>query len=211
MRRSLGVLRVVILLLIAAPLSAAAEGKPASAPKKNRAKPVAEVTAEQEAEVRAFLQQHHAELADLLGHLQRARPAEYARAVRDLWHASERLRQFEKEDGDRYELELQSWVVQSKIQLLSARLAMQDSPVWREELRQLLGEQFELKIRLAQIDRERTAERLKRIDEQLQRWTDQRAEILEREFLAVTKNSEKLKVKRQDLFESKPARAKTPP
>jgi hypothetical protein len=159
----------------------------------------------------AFLRQHHTELANLLGHLQRNRPAEYARAVRDIWHASERLRQVEKGDNDRYELELQSWVIQSKIQLLAVRLAMNDSPGLRQELRQLLADQFDLKVRLAQIDRERTAERLRKLDEQLQRLTDQRAEILDREFLAVTRSSERLKVKRKDLLEAKPARAKASP
>lgn len=200
MHRTLGLLLVAGLVLNAVSASAA-DGKPVPASKKSRAKAVAEVTAEQQAGVRAFLQQHHAELADLLGHLQRARPAEYARAVRDIWHAAERLRQFEKGDRDRYELELQSWVVQSKIQLLAARLAIQDSPTLREELRHLLADQLELKMRLAQMERERTAERLRRIDEQLQRLTNQRTEILEREFSTVTKNAERLKVKRKELFE----------
>jgi hypothetical protein len=199
------------LLLTSESLLTAADSGLLSASKKDRAKTPVAVTAEQEAEVLAFLRQHHTELAELLGHLQLRRPAEYARALRDIWHASERLRQFEKGDHDRYELELQSWVIQSKIQLLAARLAMNDSPVLREELRQLLADQFDLKMRLTHIDRERTAERLRRMDEQLQRMTNQRTEILEREFLAVTKSSERLKAKRKDLFETKPARGKLSP
>lgn len=211
MRTSVGLFVLVGLLLTSVSASMAADSGLVPAAKKDRAKTPLAVTAEQEAEVLAFLRQHHTELADLLGHLQRNRPAEYARAVRDIWHASERLRQVEKGDSDRYELELQSWVIQSKIQLLAARLAMNDSPVLRQELRQLLADQFDLKVRLAQIDRERTAERLRKLDEQLQRLTDQRVEILDREFLAVTKSSERLKVKRKDLLEAKPARAKASP
>jgi hypothetical protein len=211
MRTSLGLFVLVGLLLTSVSVSTAADSGLVPAAKKDRAKTPVVVTAEQEAEVLAFLRQHHTELANLLGHLQRNRPAEYARAVRDIWHASERLRQVEKGDNDRYELELQSWVIQSKIQLLAVRLAMNDSPGLRQELRQLLADQFDLKVRLAQIDRERTAERLRKLDEQLQRLTDQRAEILDREFLAVTRSSERLKVKRKDLLEAKPARAKASP
>jgi exonuclease VII large subunit len=209
MRTSLLYVAVSLLLALVA-IAAAADSGSNPASKKDRAKTPAGVTAQQEAEVLAFLRQHHNELADLLGHLQLSRPAEYARAVRDLWHASERLRQLEKGDRDRYELELQAWVIQSNIQLLAARLAMSDSPALRAELRQLLDNQFELRVQLAQADHDRAVERLNRLEDQLRRLADNRAEILEREFQAVTKSSERLKVKRKDLFDAKAAR-KTPP
>jgi len=62
-----------------------------------------------------------------------------------------------------------------------------------------------LKLRLSQAERDRTAERLKRLDEQLQRMTEHRAEILEKEFLSLTKSSERLKAKRKGLSAPKPA------
>ena len=188
----------------------AADPGPNPAPKRERAKPPIAVTAQQEAEVLQFLRQHHTELAELLGHLQLSRPADYNRAIRDIGHARERLRQFEKGDGERYELELQSWVIQSKIQLLVARLAMSDSESLRDELRHLLAEQFDLKLRLSQVERDRTAERLQKLDEQLRRLADSRAELLEKEFLSLTKSSERLKAKRKDATAAKPAGKSTP-
>jgi hypothetical protein len=195
----------VALLFAAVALLSGAESEPRPASKKEKAKAPAAVTAQQEAEVMQFLRQHHTELAALLSHLQTSRPADYTRAIRDLWHARERLRQFEKGDGQRYELELQAWVVQSKIQLVVARLAMSDSETLRDELRRLLAEQFDLKARSAHVERERTAERLKKLDEQLQRLADHRAEMLEKEFLSLTKSSEKLKAKRKEIAAAKPA------
>jgi len=194
-RRS--ILALGLLVLSAAPVTAADEG-PNLAAKKERGKPPVAVTAEQEAEVLQFLRQHHTELADLLGHLQATRPAEYNRAIRDLGHARERLRQFEKSDSARYELELQSWVIQSKIQLLVARLAMSDSESLRDEVRQLLAEQFDLKLRYAKSERERTAERLQKLDEQVQRMSANRADMLDKEYQTLTRSSEKLKAKRKD-------------
>ena len=189
----------------------AADGESVPAPRKDRAKTaVASVTAQQEAEVLQFLREHHPELADVLGHLQRNRPAEYARAVRDIRHAIERLQQVEKGDSERYELELQSWVIQSKIQLLAARLAIRDNPGLHEELRHLLDDQLDLRMGVAQTQRDRVAERLRRVDEQLQRMTDNRSEILERAFLSVTKSSERIKVRRKDLLDAKPAAKKQP-
>ena len=198
------------LLFAAASVLSAADAGANPTPKKEKSKTPVAVTAEQEAEVMQFLRQHHSELAELLGHLQLSRPADYTRAIRDIWHARERLRQFEKGDGDRYELELQSWVLQSKIQLLVARLAMSDSPALRDELRQLLADQFDLKLRLSRIERDRTAERLRKLDEQLQRLADNRGEVLEKEFLSLTKSSEKLKAKRKDLSAAKPVVKSSP-
>ena len=201
---------LVALLFAAVSVLSAADAEPRPASKKEKAKASAGVMAQQEAEVMQFLRQHHTELAELLGHLQTNRPADYTRAVRDIWHARERLRQFEKGDRQRYEMELQAWVVQSKIHLVVARLAISDSEALRDELRRLLIEQFDLKVRSTQTDRDRTAERLRRLDQQLQRIADNRAEILEKEFLSLTKSSEKLKAKRKEISPKKPAAKPVP-
>lgn len=195
----------VTLLLVGVSVVSGADAERRSGGRKDKAKTPAAVTPQQEADVMQFLRRHHTELAELLGHLQTRRPADYNRAIRDLWHARERLRQFEKGDSQRYEMELQAWVLQSKIHLLVARLAMEDSDTLRDELRRLLAEQLELKVRASQADRDRTAERLKRLDEQLQRLTGSRTEILDKEFLSLTKSSEKLKAKRKEISANKPA------
>ncbi|MCU0979600.1 MAG: hypothetical protein MUF25_10600 [Pirellulaceae bacterium] len=208
--RALHFVKALSLLVSAVAVLTAADAGPNPATRKERAKPPVAVTAQQEAEVLQFLRQHHTELAELLGHLQLSRPADYNRAIRDIGHARERLRQFEKGDGERYELELQSWVIQSKIQLLVARLAMSDSESLRDELRHLLAEQFDLKLRFSQVERDRTAERLQKLDEQLRRLADSRAELLEKEFLSLTRSSERLKAKRKDATTAKPAGKSTP-
>jgi hypothetical protein len=208
--RALQFVKALSLLVSAVAVLTAADAGPNPATRKERAKPPVAVTAQQEAEVLQFLRQHHTELAELLGHLQLSRPADYNRAIRDIGHARERLRQFEKGDGERYELELQSWVIQSKIQLLVARLAMSDSESLRDELRHLLAEQFDLKLRFSQVERDRTAERLQKLDEQLRRLADSRAELLEKEFLSLTRSSERLKAKRKDATTAKPAGKSTP-
>jgi len=198
------------LVFVAGDGLSAGDAEPRPALKKEKAKAATAVTAQQEEEVMQFLRQHHTELAELLGHLQLSRPADYTRAVRDIWHARERLRQFEKGGGDRYEMELQSWVMQSKIQLVVARLAMGKTEVLQDELRRLLAEQFDLKLRLSQVERDRTADRLRKLDEQLQRMTDNRAGILEKQYLSLTKSSERIKAKRKGLSAAKPLGKSSP-
>lgn len=209
MRRLSSALAIGILFVAGGGLSAG-DAEPRPAPRKDKAKAAVAVTVQQEAEVMQFLRQHHLELAELLGHLQLSRPADYTRAVRDIWHARERLRQFEKAGGERYEMELQSWVIESKIQLLVARLAVGESEALQDELRRLLADQFDLKLRWSQVERDRTAERLRKLDEQLQRMTDHRAEILDKQYLSLTKSSEKIKAKRKGLSAAKPVGRSSP-
>lgn len=199
------------LWLVLASAALAAESQPSGKPGREKTKASVRVTAEQEAEVLQFLKQHHAELADLLQHLRPGHPTDYDRAIRDVWRALDRLRQVKKGDGARYELELQSWVIQSKIELLAARLALDDRPALHDELRALLVERLDLRVRTIQSERQRAAERLRRADEQLQRLTDKRADILERELATVTSSTERLKAKRQTLLEAKPAGKKARP
>jgi hypothetical protein len=187
-------LLLLVLVLIGQVQAAALEASDSG----RRAKPkhCRQVTAQEEEAVLQFLRRHHAELADLLEHLRSSGPSDYQKAVRDLGKARERLEQIQRRDRQRYELELENWVLQSKIQLLVARLAMNNEAALREQLRSLLGQRVEVRLRLLLRERERQLERLQKIDEQVDRYTDGRAEIIEKEFQFLTSSSKRLKQRR---------------
>ena len=124
------------------------------------------------------------------------RPAEFQRAVRDLWYAHERLKQIKQRDGKRYELEVKAWAVESKIQLVVARLAMNDGEPLRNELRQLLRERADLRLQILISDRDTQTERMKKLQEQIDRLSADQSEMLEKQFTALTKSSENLKAKK---------------
>jgi hypothetical protein len=171
--------------------SVAAE--PVRSPKKVRTKRSSEVTAEQEKAVLRFLRQHHTELAELIEHLKSGSLPDYQKAVRDLWRAQERLMQVKQRDGKRYELELEAWLVQSKIQLLVARLTMKEDDALREELRSLLGQRVDLRLRLLLGERDKQIERLRKIEEQVERLNAKRSEMVEKEFQSLTSSRKRLK------------------
>jgi hypothetical protein len=200
-------LPALLVLLVLVGRVAAGDPEPARSAKKVKPGRTSEVTAEEEKEVVRFLREHHAELAGLLEHLQSSSPADYSKAIRDLWKARERLRQIEQRDRTRYELELGAWVVQSKIQLLVARLAMKDSDSLREELRSLLGQRIDLKLRLLLGERERQVERLRKLDEQVERYQSDRAEMIDKQFLLLTDSSQRLKQRRGELSTTKSPRS----
>ena len=129
--------------------------------------PMREVTPEREAAADTFARLHHPELADLLSRLRASRHGAYDNAVRQLFRDSERLAKLKGRDPQRYELELETWKIGSRIQLATARLAMEDTPELRAELTTLLRSKLEIRTQLVQLDRDKTAARLERLDTDL--------------------------------------------
>ena len=151
-----------------------------------KAKPHPPITPEREAAVMAFVRQHHAELGELLVRLKASNSQEYERAIRDLSRTSERLAQIRKNDTDRFELELKLWQAQSHSDLLTARLTMTGSDELRSQLQQILNEQMDLKQLLLQLDRQRTADKLQKLDEQLNAFDQTRQDAIERQLRSLT-------------------------
>jgi hypothetical protein len=151
-------------------LVAQTKAKPAGQGRTNVRKPSTPapvVTPEREAAALTFVRRHHPRLAELLIHLEEQDKRQYQRAVRDLFRTSERLAQLQERDPSRYSLELRVWKIRSRIQLYSAQLAMQDDPQIRQQLKNALLEQGELQREVLENERQRIAERLKKIDQQL--------------------------------------------
>ena len=139
-------------------------------------------TPEREAAAMTFVRTHHPELADLLTRLKDRRPGEYQKAIRDLFRASEKLAQSQEMQPLRYELELEVWKLNSRVQLLVARLTMDRSPAMEQELRDLIARQLEVHEKVIKLDRDRAAERMKSLDAELSRLESDRAQVLEEKF-----------------------------
>lgn len=116
-------------------------------------------TAEREAAALVFVGREHPELAQLLGQLRAARPEEYEAAVRELFRTSETLADLKETDGELYELQLQGWRLQSRIQILLARYGMSPTPEMKEQIRAALVEQTA--VRTARARREVAAAQIR--------------------------------------------------
>lgn len=117
-------------------------------------------TGEREAAAMTFVRTNHPELAELLDQLKSSDPGQYQRAIRDLFKSSERLAQLEERNPQRYPLELSMWKVNSRIQVLLARLTMSSDPAVEDQLRQAVAEQLELRKQLLTSEQQRLAQRL---------------------------------------------------
>ncbi|MFM7071255.1 MAG: hypothetical protein ACKO38_05610 [Planctomycetota bacterium] len=127
----------------------------------------APLTPEREAVALKFIEQHHPELAELLAALKPTSPTQYGQAIQDLFRASERINLARTRDPQRSNLELQLWKTQSRRDLVAVRLRMARTPELESQLRQLIQEHLELQQSLLRLERERVAERLRKLDEQL--------------------------------------------
>ncbi len=139
-------------------------------PKEKGRKPAApsrSVSKEHEAAVRAFVDQHHPELANLLEYLKTHQPAKHQVAVRNLFRTWERLAHFQERDPERYELEMAAWSAKSRADLLAAKLKMADSPELRRELEELIGVQLDSQLAILELQRQRQQERLDRLHQQI--------------------------------------------
>src|SRR5213079_880399 len=133
--------------------------------------------------VNAFVAEHHPELGELLKHLKgikNQRP--YERAIRELSADNERLGNLQKNDRARYEVALKGWKVKSRIQLLSARLTMQDDEQLKTELKEALAEQYSIRREMLTMEKNRIQDRLQKLDRDLADYDKRRDEMIEKQF-----------------------------
>ncbi len=161
-------------------------GQDANLPKTKRDVPI---TAEMEAEVKGFVRQHHRELVDVLERLKENVPKEYERAIREL--NRQRLRLKQSEGRERHAAELQLWKAQSRVRMLGAKAQMGDDASLNDALREKLAEIYDLRTTLLRRDRERAAERLAKLEEQLRALEENREKTLEKQLLTLTKSAQK--------------------
>jgi flagellar motility protein MotE (MotC chaperone) len=163
-------------------------GKPA-ARIRDAAEPMA-ITPEREAAVMTFVERNHKELKEVLASLKAAGSKEYDKAIRDIYRESERLANLKARDPEQYRLELDLWTLRSRIQLMTAHLAMGASEDLRRSLKELLDQQVDVRIKLMRHERERMANRLSKLDEELSRLEGERQQFVERQLQLLTKSAE---------------------
>lgn len=137
----------------------------------------------------AFATQHHPELARLLEQLEKSRPHEFARAVKDLNQQLQQLERTREKNPVRYETQLESWKVESQIRVLIARWSLNRDAELETQIRDLLKQRREAKMAQLKADKERLLEQQRKIDEQLAELSDPMDSQVDKEWEQLAKKA----------------------
>ncbi|MFO1003296.1 MAG: hypothetical protein U0936_23420 [Planctomycetaceae bacterium] len=160
-------------------------GKPEQTDKKARSE-------KSEAERKAameFATQHHPELARLLEQLEKSRPNEFSRAIRDLNQQFQQLERTREKNPTRYDAQLESWKIESQIRVLTARWSLSRDAELETQIRSLLKQRREAKVAQLKADRERLLEQQRKIDEQLSALSDPMDAQVDKEWEQLAKKA----------------------
>lgn len=138
---------------------------------------------ERREELLEFIREHHPELEKLLLTLERKRPPRFQSALRGIDATVTRLDAL-RDDPERYETALEDWKLKSRIELLAARIAIEDRPEWRDQLTVLIESRLQRRQEQLQTERERLEKRLERLNQQLAKIDDDEAAEVERQVTA---------------------------
>lgn len=160
-------------------------GKPEQAEKKSRS----EKSESDRKAAMQFATQHHPELARLLEQLEKSRPNEFARAIRDLNQQLQQLERTRDKSPARYEAQLESWKTESQIRVLTARWSLSRDPELETQIRGLLKQRREAKMTQLKADKERLLEQQRKIDEQLSALSDPMDAQVDKEWEQLAKKA----------------------
>jgi hypothetical protein len=148
--------------------------------------------AAREAAVLEFVRANHPELAELLEQLKAMKPAQYERAIGELWQVTRQLAAFKKNDERRYQAALDVWKAKSRAELLAAQIAgATPTAALESRLRDALAAQLEAELRQQKNERVLVHERLRKLDEAINRIESRRDKLVESRYQALLKKAQR--------------------
>ncbi len=169
------------------PAGKSTPGKSAAAKKPN-ARPLPPLSPEREAAALAFARAHHPELAALIDKLHRDNRRDYDRAIRELSQACERLTRLKKQSAEQYELSLAAWKLDSRAQLLAARLTISQTPGLEAELKQVLAERADVRLKEYKFEQARLQDRLTKLKASIQALETDKQGLVEKDLLRIKRS-----------------------
>jgi len=197
-------------ILAAGSLIALADGNGKSPKATPSDKAGADNASDREKVALAFVRENHPELAQLLEQLKPMKPAEYERAVRQIYSVSKTLANLKEREPKRYELGLEVWKARSRVELLTAKLISSPSPELEAKLREAVASQLDVEVRQqklereqAEAQREQVEARLKKLNANIERLESNRKKVIENRYQSLLKQSQRNR--RQDAGKTAPS------
>ena len=170
------------------PKPAATVEKAESAEKSDK-KARVELSDDQRAAAMKFAEQNHPELARLLEQLQKSRPHESARAIKELTQQIQALEKLRERSPARYSSQLETWKHESQIRVLMARWARSNDAEIEAQVRGLLKARSEARLTQLRADKERLVEQQRKLEQQLAALEQPVEELVDKEWEQLSKKA----------------------
>ncbi len=137
-----------------------------------------------------FVRKHHLELVSLLELLRAMNPKQFEAAIKETNRVRLKLEQLATRDATAHDIELESWKVQSKINLYVAKKITKNHDFENDgELKKLLESQRLLQIKQLQAEKNRIQKRLSQIDDQMKQASDSSDEWLQSQLTKLSRKA----------------------
>jgi hypothetical protein len=150
---------------------------------------------DQEPQSLAFVAKNHPELVSLLHRLKNMKPDEYDSAMKEILKVRRRIEMLDKRDPELSAIELESWKIQSQIDLLLAKAVVQDKEFDRNHLQSLVVKKVRNQRKRLEAERVSLAARQKQIEESIQRFEENESERISQQVSALLKKVDLKKIR----------------
>ena len=139
------------------------------------------IDAKTEAGLLKFIEEHQPKLLALMSFLKEKQPSAYQQALRELARNQQRLDGLAKRDPQLYAVELELWQTRSHLRLLAAEMSVAKNPnneKLSSELSRLVELEAEQDLARLRILRERAAQQVSKLDEDIRKRTGEHDELV---------------------------------
>lgn len=154
-----------------------------------------QVLEERESLALKFVEAHDPALTSLLQVLKAMKPKEYDTAINEITKIRKRLEQLQSRDKPLYDVDLEGWKLQSKIDMMMARAVAKEETLDEKALRQLVKQRHENQLKRLRIEQENLKTREKQVQESLERLQSNESDRLDLQLSALIKKVDAKKPK----------------
>lgn len=143
--------------------------------------------------VMEFVHQNHPEMETLLLALEESQPVKFGWAIKRIGKTLSKIKSVKENQPKRYDALVAQWKVKSEIEIVTARLAKQDSPDLRAELDDLVEKFVDNRRQLLELEKRHIEQRLERVNRMLETIDTDRDAFLKKNLRSVNKTLKQLK------------------
>ena len=166
-----------------------------------------------------FVREHHPALEGLLAELKKSSPARYRNAMKGLTRSVQRVMAHKSKDSEKYQHALNRWKMDSRINLLSIRMGVENRPELRDDIKLWIEKRVDQRKIQLEAEASRLRKRLAAVEAQIKIQDEKREQEIDRQLKSAddlarrfkNRDRQKRKAKKSDGSSNTPSAQEPPP